>query len=40
MGSNCVPLIADVFALCYERYYIMSLSDDKKVDKHYIKIFG
>ena len=39
MGSYYIPLIADVFMLCYERYYIMSLSDDKQVDKHNIKIF-
>ena len=29
MGTNCVPLVADLFLFCYERDYMMSLSDDK-----------
>ena len=32
MGTNCAPLIADVFLFCYERDFMMSLSDDKQVD--------
>ena len=30
MGTNCVPLDADLF--CYERGFILSLSDDKQAD--------
>ena len=29
MGTNCAPLVADLFLFCYERYFMMSLSDDK-----------
>ena len=32
MGTNCVPLVADLFLLCYKRDFMMSLSDDKKAD--------
>ena len=32
MGTNCAPLVADLFLLCYERYFMMSLSDDKQAD--------
>ena len=28
MGTNCAPLIVDLFLLCYERDFMMSLSDD------------
>ena len=28
MGSNCAPLVADLFLFCYERYCITYLSDD------------
>ena len=30
MGTNCAPLVADLFIFCNERDFIMSLSDDKK----------
>ena len=30
MGTNCAPLVADVFLFCYERDFMMSLSDDKQ----------
>ena len=30
MGTNCAPLIADLFLFCYERDFMMSLSDDKQ----------
>ena len=26
MGTNCAPLVADLFLFCYERYFMMSLS--------------
>ena len=29
MGINCDPLVADLFLFCYERDFMMSLSDDK-----------
>ena len=32
MGTNCVPLVANLFLLCYERDFMMSLSDDKQAD--------
>ena len=30
MGTNCASLTADLFLFCYERYLMMSLSDDKQ----------
>ena len=30
IGTNCAPLIADLFLFCYERDFMMSLSDDKQ----------
>ena len=32
MGTNCAPLVANSFLFCYERDFMMSLSDDKKAD--------
>ena len=32
MGTNCASLDADLFLFCYERDFIMSLSDDKLAD--------
>ena len=32
MGTNCAPLGADLFLFCYERDFMMSLSDDKQDD--------
>ena len=32
MGTNCAPLVADLFLFCYEMDFIMSLSDDKQAD--------
>ena len=32
MGTNCAPLVADLFLFCYERDFMMSLSDDKQAD--------
>ena len=32
MGTNCDPLVADLFLFCYERDFMMSLSDDKQAD--------
>ena len=32
MGTNCASLVADLFLFCYERDFLMSLSDDKQPD--------
>ena len=32
MGTNCVPLVADLFLFCYERDYMIYLSDDNQAD--------
>ena len=32
MVTNCAPLVADLFLFCYERDFLMSLSDDKQAD--------
>ena len=30
MGTNCVPLAADLFLFCYERDFMLSLSEDNQ----------
>ena len=32
MGTNCAPLVADLFLFCYERDFMLSLSDNNKTD--------
>ena len=32
MGTNCAPLVTDLFLFCYETDFMMSLSDDKQAD--------
>ena len=32
MGNNCASLVADLLLFCYERDFMMSLSDDKQAD--------
>ena len=32
MGTNCAPLVADLFLFCYERDFMTSLSDDYQAD--------
>ena len=32
MGTNCAPLSTDLFLFCYERDFMISLSDDKPAD--------
>ena len=32
MGTNCAPLVANLFLFCYERDFMMSLADDKQAD--------
>ena len=31
-GTNCAPLVADLFLFCFERDFIMPLSNDKQAD--------
>ena len=38
MGTNCAPLVADSFLFCYERDFMMSLSDDTQA--HVIEAFN
>ena len=30
MGTNCSPLVADLFLFCYDRDFMLSLSDDNQ----------
>ena len=32
IGTNCAPLVADLFLFCYERDFMMSITDDKQAD--------
>ena len=32
MGTNCAPLVAYLFLFCYDRDFMLSLSDDKQAD--------
>ena len=32
MGTNCAPLIADMFLICYERDFMLSLSNNNQTD--------
>ena len=32
MGTNCAPLVADLFLLCYERDFMKSLTKEKRYD--------
>ena len=32
MGTNCAPLVADLFLFCYEMDSMMSLSNDKQAN--------
>ena len=32
MGTNCVPLVADLFLFRYERNFMLSLSDNNQTD--------
>ena len=31
MGTNCAPLCEDLFLFCYERYFMLSLSDNNQL---------
>ena len=32
MGTNCAPLVADLFLFCYERDFMKYLSSDNQAD--------
>ena len=32
MGTNCAPLVADLFLFCYEKDFMLSLSEDNHYD--------
>ena len=32
MGTNCAPLVADLFLFCYESDFVLSLSDNNQTD--------
>ena len=32
MGTNCAPLVADLFLFCYERDFMLSMSDNNQTD--------
>ena len=32
MGTKCAPLVADLFLFCYERDFMLSLSDNNQAD--------
>ena len=32
MGTNCAPLVADLFLFCYERNFMRSLTKEKRYD--------
>ena len=31
-GTNCAPLVVDLFLFCYERDFLLSLSDNNQTD--------
>ena len=42
MGTYCAPLVADLFLFCYDRDFMMSLSNDKQANiiDAFNQIFG
>ena len=32
MGTNCAPLVPDLFLFCYERDFMLSLTEDNQSD--------
>ena len=32
MGTNCAPLVADLFLFCYKKDFMMYLANDKQAD--------
>ena len=33
MGTNCAPLVADLILFCYEKCFMLSLSEDNQSDE-------
>ena len=40
MGTNCAPVVADLFLFCYERDFLLSLSDDNQIESEVIEAFN
>ena len=40
MGTNCATLVADLFLFCYERDFMLSLSDNNQTDTSIIEAFN
>ena len=40
MGTNCAPLVVDLFLFCYETDFMISLSADKDKDAEIIEAFN
>ena len=38
MAGNCAPLVADLFLFCYERDFLLSLSDNNQTDGSDVKL--
>ena len=38
MGTNCAPLVSDLFLFCYERDFMLSLSDNNPI--YIIEVFN
>ena len=38
MGTNCAPLVADLFLFCYERDFMTSFSDVKQADLKHLNL--
>ena len=34
MGTNCAPLVADLFLFCYDRDFMLSVSDDNQSSRY------
>ena len=32
MGTNCAPLVAELFLFCYKIYFMLPLSDNNQTD--------
>ena len=40
MGTNCAPLVADLFLFCYDRDFMKNLSNDNQAGVTSIKAFN
>ena len=39
MGTNCAPLVADLFLFCCESNFMLSLSDNNRTSKTYVVVW-